>query len=263
MWPATCSDCELLWYVGNCCFYLCLFWWDACTDDCERTYLWWYMILVWDLVCILCIFPSVWWVADHADRSYTNTFLFKPWPLDHNSSTEEICMKSVWLQVVVRTDEISLNSAISACGAVWWQSLQLLWPGQELRQIEWPHLKLQKIQESSKRLFILPSHWFAAGVCQMYFQWQTPWTLYHFIIISDGPRWDMPQLELRRDVRSFAMPKSMPWATSVQLLLTMEKAQWTPKKMAGFPSVFWSDNGEIGGVGPGNCQQISADHGWE
>ena len=46
--------------------------------------------------------------------------------------------------------------------------------------------------------------------------------------ISHGPthdRWLMPQLELRR---SFAMAKSMPWATSLQVLRTMEEAPTGP-----------------------------------
>lgn len=96
------------------------------------------------------------------------------------SASDALAILREMQQVVVRTDEISLNSAISACGAVWWQSLQLLW--------------------------------------------------------------DMPQLELRRDVRSFAMPKSMPWATSVQLLLTMEKVQIPPNQItfsAILPAQHW------------------------
>ena len=206
------------------------------------------------LVCILCIFPSVWWVADHADRSYT--FLFKPWPLDHNSSTEEICMApggcSNWW------DKSELCNQCLRCCVVAVPSIVVTGTRTET---DW--MATFETAENS-RIFKETLHSSKSLVCRRCMSDVCSMTnSMNFIIISDGPRWDMPQLDLRRDVRSFAMPKSMPWATSVQLLLTMEKAQRTPKKMAGFPSVFWSDNGEIGGVGPGNCQQISADHGWE
>ena len=39
-------------------------------------------------------------------------------------------------------------------------------------------------------------------------------------------RWSMPQLQLRSDVRSFAISKSMPWKRSVQVLRTMDQVRF-------------------------------------
>ena len=62
------------------------------------------------------------------------------------------------------------------------------------------------------------------------FTWKSHWI---FMI-----RWSMPQLQLRSDVRSFAISKSMPWKRSVQVLRTMDqvrfrKEKWVTKKSPG------------------------------